>query len=105
MDILLSFIVPILVVLAVSLIMSRVYKDTEKKNKGFVLNFYKLTYRRRFIRALWGIPLIILLYIAMYWFSDLTSKEYIIIGTIFLLLISWDITYNYVKWKKNEKEV
>lgn len=105
MDILLAYIVPVIAVLAFSLIMSRIYKDREKKNKGFVLNFYNLTYRRRFIRALWGILLIIFLYIAMYWFSELTSKEYIVIGIIFLILISWDITYNYVKWKKNEEEV
>lgn len=105
MDILLAYIVPVIAVLAFSLIMSRIYKDKEKKDKGFVLNFYNLTYRRRFIRALWGIPLIIFLYIAMYWFSELTSKEYIVIGIIFLILISWDITYNYVKWKKNEEEV
>lgn len=102
---LLYFIGPIIAVLVVSAIMSSVYKNTEKKNKGFVLNFYRLTYRRRFKRALWGIPLIFPVYLVMYWLSDLTSNEYIIIGIIFLLLISWDVIYNYVKWKKSGEEV
>lgn len=104
MDIFLYFIGPVIGVLVVTIVMSKVYKDTEKKDKGFVMNYYKLSYRRRFIRALWGIPMIFIVYIIMYRFSDLTANEYIIIGVIFLLLISWDIVSTYTKWKKNEEE-
>lgn len=103
-NILLYFIGPMIVVLIVHPIMSAIYKDVEKKDKGFVLSSYKLTYRRRLIRSLWGIPFIPLLYLAIYWIGDLTSKELKIIGTIFLLLILLDIVYNYIKWKKDEKK-
>lgn len=105
-DILNSFpfiIVPMIAVLVVSTIMSKIYKDKEKKDTGFVLNYYRLTYRRRFIRAIWGVPIVSLLFLALYWFSDLTSNEYKVIGIIFFLLFSLDIGYNYTKWKKNEK--
>lgn len=87
------------------MIMRQLYKDADKKDKGFVLIYYKLTYRRRMIRTLWSIPFIILLYLALYWLSDLNSNEYKIIGGLFLLLVLFDITYNYIKWKNNEKKV
>ena len=105
MNTLLYFIGPLIAVLIVSTISSAIYKDVEKKDKGFVLNFHRLTYRRRLIRGLWGIPLVSLIYLALYRFSDLTSNEYGIIGIIYLFMILLDIAYNYVKWKNNEKKV
>lgn len=104
MNILLYIIGPLIVVLIVSTISSVIYKDVEKKDKGFVLNYHKLTYRRRLIRCLWEIPLVSIIYLALYWFSDLTSNEYKILGFIFLFLVLLDIAYNYVKWKNNEKK-
>jgi hypothetical protein len=65
-NILLYFIGPLIAVLIVSTISSVIYKDVEKKDKGFVLNFHRLTYRRRLIRGLWGIPLVSLIYLALY---------------------------------------
>ncbi|WP_416150045.1 hypothetical protein ACM26V_03330 [Salipaludibacillus sp. HK11] len=104
MNVLLYFIGPLIAVLIVNTIMSVLYKDVEKKDSGFVLNYHKLTYRRRLIRSLWGVPILSLLFLYIYWVGDLTSKEYIIIGIIFFLLILLDIAYDYVKWKKNEKK-
>jgi len=98
------FIMPAIVVLIFSTLMSFVYKNKVKKDKGFVLNYHRLTYRRRLIRALWGIPIIALLYFALYRLSDLTSHEYKIIGVIFLTSVLLDIGYNYVKWKSAEKK-
>lgn len=105
MDILLYFIGPVIAILIVNTIMSVIYKDVEKKDKGFAINYHKLTYRRRVIRALWGIPFVFIIYLVIYWLGDLTSKEYTIIGVIFFFLLLIDISYNYVKWKKNVKEV
>lgn len=103
MDVLQIFIGPVIVILIVHVIMSIVYRDVEKKDKGFVFNGYKLSDRRRFIRSLWAIPFILVLYIAIYWYGDLTTNEYIAIGIIFILLALLDIATSYVKWKKNEK--
>ena len=82
--------------------MSVIYKDVEKKDKGFVLVYHKLSYRRRFIRSLWGIPLISLLYLAIYWLGGLTSNEYKVMGIVFLLLVLLDIVTSYIKWKSKE---
>lgn len=103
-DILVYFIGPLIAFLIVNTIMSVMYKDVEKKDKGIVLIYHKLTYRRRLIRALWGALIVILAYLAVYWFGDSTSNEYKIIGSIFLFIVLLDIAYNYQKWKKNEKK-
>lgn len=104
MDILQFFIGPVIVILIAHVIMSIVYRDVEKKDKGFVFNAYKLSDRRMFIRSIWAVPFILVLYIAIYWYGDLTTNEYIVIGIIFILLALLDIATSYVKWKKNEKE-
>lgn len=104
MNILQVFIGPVVVIIIVHLIMSVVYKDAEKKDKGFVFNAYKLSYRRKFIRSIWAFPYILLLYIFIYWYGDLTTNEYMVIGFIFILLALLDIATSYMKWKKNEKE-
>ncbi|MEK4628725.1 hypothetical protein MKZ17_11010 [Solibacillus sp. FSL R7-0682] len=85
--------------------MSVIYKNAEKKDKGFVIVYHKLSYRRRFIRTLWLIPFVSLLYLTMYWIGDLTSNENITIGVILLFLLLLDILYNFTKWKNSEKQV
>ena len=105
MNILIHFIGPLIAVIIVGAIMSRIFRDEGKKDKGFAFFYHKLTYRRRVIRALWSIPIVLLLYLVLFWFSDLTSNEYIAIGIIFLLIVVIEITYNYVKWSKVERKV
>ncbi|GAA0494147.1 hypothetical protein GCM10008986_20830 [Salinibacillus aidingensis] len=96
MDILLYFVGPVIAVLIVNTIMSVIYKDVEKKDKGFALNYHKLTYRRRFIRALWGIPFVFIIYLVIYWLGDLMS----IIGIIFLFLLLIDTCLQLCKMEK-----
>ncbi|WP_407268255.1 hypothetical protein [Radiobacillus sp. PE A8.2] len=96
-------IVPLIVVLVVYMIMSVKYKDIEKIDKGFILNYHKLSYRRRLIRALWGIPFSLLLYLALFWLADLTTEEYRNLGIVFLFLLLINIAYEYGKWKKHVK--
>ncbi len=80
------------------------YKDTEKIDKGFVLNYNKLSYRRKFIwNLVWGIPIIIGASIAIYLVTNLSTAEYIILGMAFLVLFLLEVTYNYVKWKRTEQ--
>ncbi|UFT98416.1 hypothetical protein KO561_14590 [Radiobacillus kanasensis] len=98
---LLSFIAPLIVGLIVHTILSAKYRDVEKVDKGFVLNYHRLTYRRKLIRSLWGIPFVFLIYLAIYWIGYLSSDEYRNIGIIFLLIVVADIAYHYRKWKKN----
>lgn len=96
-------ITPIIMVSIIAhLILSALYKDVEKKDKGFVLGYYRLTYRRRLIRSLWGIPFTFLLYLTIYRVGDLTPNELKILRITFLLPLLLDIVHNYIKWKKND---
>lgn len=104
MNISLYFIGPLIGFVIANMILKAMYKNVEKKDKGFVLNYHKLSYRRRFIRSLWGIPIALLLALAVYWLGDLIESEFQIIGFIFILLILLDIASSYLKWKKNEEE-
>lgn len=104
MSILFYFIAPFIAATIMHTIMYARSKNTEKVNRGFVFNHYKLTYRRRMIRSLWNIPIFILIYLGIYWITDLNSTEYIILGMMFILLGLLDFLYNFVKWQKHEKE-
>jgi cell division protein FtsW (lipid II flippase) len=96
---------PVTAAIIVGMIMSRIFRDEEKKDKGFVLFYHKLTYRRRMIRTLWNIPIIFLLFLVINWIGYLNSNEYIAIGIILLLIVLIEFIYNYVKWKKVERKV
>ncbi|WP_047985549.1 hypothetical protein [Ornithinibacillus californiensis] len=104
MNILTFLIVTSITVLLVSTIMSRIFKDEDKKDKGFELIYFKLTYRRKLIRVLWGIPIVSLLYLVIYLQGGLNSTELKYIGIAFFLIFAIEIAYNYVKWKKIEKK-
>ncbi|NIK12627.1 hypothetical protein [Alkalibacillus almallahensis] len=99
-----TFITIVSVPLIVSLVMSHMYKDVDKQDKGFVFIYHKLTYRRRFIRNLWMLPFACILLLLLYWSTNLASKVYLIIGIVFFCAVIIDLIYNYVKWQNNEKD-
>ena len=73
----------------------------EKIDTGFKLAYYKLSYRRRFIRTLWMIPWAILMLGLLYWWSG--SLYLVIFATIILGVIGFiQSNYNYKKWKAEE---
>lgn len=70
-------------------------------DKGFELNYYKLSYRRRFIRTLWLIPWIILILIWFYW---LDTPAYILVpmAVCFAVVEYIQAFVNYKKWKEEK---
>ncbi|SDM31201.1 hypothetical protein SAMN05216244_2311 [Sediminibacillus halophilus] len=94
----------IIILVINAIIFTTVYKNTEKIDKGFVLIYHKLTYRRKLIRILWGIPIVFLLFLTIYWLGIISSNEYVILGILFILVASIDLAYNYIKWRNNESE-
>ena len=72
-----------------------------KVDKGFHLNYWKLSYRRKFIRNLWMLPLIIEITRIFITRGDstLTCR---IIPIILLVSSIFELIYNYLKWKKTE---
>lgn len=75
---------------------------SRKVDKWFHLNYWKLSYRRRFVRNLWMLPLLMVIYgiLIMRGDSTLTCR---IIPIILLVSSVFELIYNYLKWKKTEK--
>lgn len=96
-------IVPLLIVIVVNLVMKFFLKDKKKKDKGFVLLYQRLSYRRRFIRALWGIPFMLLMYFIIYQLEVFTETQLQVVALVFVLTVLFDAGYNYYPWKKEEQ--
>ncbi|WP_377890137.1 hypothetical protein [Alkalihalobacillus sp. R86527] len=92
----------VVLILAVNLIIAKRYKGKEKKGKGFAFNYYKLSYRRKFIRTLWIAPFATIIILALYWYGTLPVSKIIIILVILFILLLVQLAYNYIKWKKEE---
>lgn len=72
-----------------------------KVDKGFELVYWKLSYRRKFIRTLWTIPWTI----ASLIFIQIVGENYkytMIAGIIYLVVFPIQAIYNYKKWMKEE---
>lgn len=73
----------------------------KKVDKGFQLIYWKLSYRRKFIRTLWTTPIFIISIGIIVFLGDgiVVSK---IMPLILIILFILQIIYNYIKWKKEE---
>lgn len=73
----------------------------QKVDKGFELQYYKLSYRRRFIRTLWLIPWMFLALFLMNWVG---ANVYILVAVAIIFAITGYIQarHNYKKWKEEE---
>lgn len=89
------------IVLIVCSLFSRRLDTCEKKDKGVELIYWKLSYRRKFIRTLWMIPVVVVLII---WFHvTFQALIWTCIAAVMcgVLLLAQGI-YNYKKWKNEE---
>lgn len=68
----------------------------DKVNKGFELNYENLSYRRRFIRTLWLIPIGIIVGIVITHISIIVSLFYWI---WFIIAAIKQLKDNYNRWK------
>lgn len=73
----------------------------DKVDKGFELRYYRLSYRRRFIRTLWLIPWAVLVLGLLY--RQRRSIYLVILAAIIFGVIGFIQAYhNYKKWKAEE---
>jgi len=93
--------IPVLTVLVISLLLARRFDTSEKIDKGIELCYWKLSYRRKFIRTLWMLPIMVVLIICFYITFQSILKTCIIVIVLGILFLSQAI-YNFTKWK-NEK--
>jgi len=74
----------------------------ENIDKSFELIYFNLSYRRKFIRSLWGLPFLQLL-ICLIWFSCDNVIPNIIITVFVIVIVIFQLMYNYMKYKKTEE--
>ena len=95
-------IISIIVSLIISLLLEKILKNGEKIDEGFTFCFWKLSYRRKFIRTLWTLPFLIM----VIFYLHVTFKSYLftgIIGTILSAIFILQAVYYYKKWKMEER--
>ena len=68
-------------------------------DKGFELIYQNLSYRRKFIRNFWNIPLAILALYLMYKMGY-TTDRLLLWAVVFAVSISLQARVNYKKWKE-----
>jgi hypothetical protein len=80
----------------------------EKVDKGFCLDYWRLSYRRKLIRSLWCIPFALLVVPLMPYSSGWARSLYErlgpwAIGALLLAACSIQVGYNYYMWLKTER--
>lgn len=89
--------------LLVNLALWLFYRKRNKKDKGFAFAYYHLSYRRRFKRNLWTIPVLIISILLVYtldFLSPLFKHGFL----VFVIIISIvELIYNYRKAKQEEQ--
>lgn len=93
---------PVIIGLIISIVLSLVFKGAPKVDKGFAFNYYKLSYRRKFLRSLTTLPITIVFVIIIYLLTDWSMLVNLMLGVILLVLFVGQMIYNYYMWKKNE---
>lgn len=81
---------------------SRRHFDSAKKiDKGFAFGYWKLSYRRKFIRTLWMFPVLVITIFSLQVMCDSSLFTYVSEIVLVLLFIIQAI-YNYKKWRTEE---
>lgn len=73
----------------------------EKVDKGFEFFYDRLTYRRKFIRTLWLIPIGIVVGVIVTYISVIVSLFY---WVVLIITAEKQLKYNFMMWKKEENK-
>ena len=72
--------------------------DVLKNGRDGGFNYWKLNYRKKFIRTLWMVPVTIFLTIQMILSGGSSKPTFILVPALFVTLIV-QLLYTYFKWK------
>lgn len=86
-----------------SLTLSFIFRKKEKTDKGFVMLYYKLSYRRKFIRDIWTLPIAFLILFIAFRIANIQPVTEIVVYIIAVIGVGTQIIYHYVMWKRHEK--
>lgn len=99
----LIIIISMIIGLSLSFFLARRYDMSEKVDKGIEVCYWKLSYRRKFIRTLCFIPVSVIIIIEFY--KEFQSYMFTgIIGVVFFISIFIQAFYNYKRWKNEIEE-
>ena len=94
----LIMIISMIIGLSLSFFLARRYDMSEKVDKGIEFCYWKLSYRRKFIRTLWMIPIAIV--IIFYFHTTFQSiLQTCLVATLLAIMLLIQAIYNYRKWK------
>lgn len=82
---------------------SKRYEMSEKVDRGIEICYWKLSYRRKFIRTLWLILIGIIIIVGFYKEFDINIFTGIIEIVIFSVILM-QAFYNYKKWKNEIRQ-
>jgi len=71
-------------------------------DKGFQLIYWKLSYRKKFIRTLWMTPFAIIP-IALIFLADGRILINAVLSLLIVVMYLTQLIYTYIKWKKDEQ--
>ena len=94
--------IPIVTPFIISIGLYLYYRKKPKVDKGFKFNYYALSYRRKFWRTVYSIPICILSIGVIYLMLGF-SRLFIFITFFITILFAIQATYNYVMWKRELK--
>ncbi|ALX47507.1 hypothetical protein [Lentibacillus amyloliquefaciens] len=100
-----GFVIPVLITISVVIILSIIFKGKDKVDRGFKINYFKLSYRRKMIRTIIFTPINILLLIFIYVYTDWSMVVNVLVGLLLFIAGLVQLIYNFNMWKKNEKEI
>ncbi|MBH9964845.1 ATPase [[Bacillus] enclensis] len=95
------FLISTIASIATVIIFSLIFKNKTKIDKGFKMNYFGLSYRRKMIRTLLSFPLIVLITIFLM-YIDLSKAIKISFVLFILVAFAIQFFYNYYMWKKKE---
>ncbi|SFP67148.1 hypothetical protein SAMN05421839_14021 [Halolactibacillus halophilus] len=97
-----SFFIPILLF---NVLYWLYYRHRKKKDRGFVLAYYRLSYRRRFKRNLWTLPLIIVSIIVILLLDYVPI--FVQMGYVFVISVGTviELMYNYKQANKEREDI
>jgi hypothetical protein len=74
-------------------------------DKGFCLNYWKLSYRRKFLRTIWGLAIVLVGAAAIFATQQgyRTVPGYVVLGTVLLIGVAQAI-YNYSRWQSEARQ-
>lgn len=99
----LTMIIMLAVITVVHITLWLYYKERPKIDQGFCFSYFKLSYRRRFKRDMWNMPLVfIFIILFLKYFPNYFPGVGILLITITILLSIIQLIYNYKMWKRNE---